>query len=157
MATADLHPEDIALLERLGAIAAIVDPVPEDVIALGKETFSFRLTDAELMRFVSDESAVAGVRGGARSHMFFFELPSLTVDVEVTIRDDFAAVLGVVVGADDETRTSTVTLATPAASFTTTTDAEGRFEVANVPPGLMRLTLERGTVAPAVTPWFEGA
>lgn len=155
MAT-DLHPEDIALLERLGTIAAIVDPVPPDVIELGKAAFSFRLTDAELMQLISDESAVAGVRGGATSHMFFFELPSLTVDVEVTVRDDVAAVLGVVVGSDIGVGASTVTLATPAVSFTTTTDTEGRFEIANVPPGMMRLTLERGTVAPAATPWFEG-
>jgi len=40
---------DLRLLERLGAIAEVVDPVPDHVRELSRALFSLRDPDAELM------------------------------------------------------------------------------------------------------------
>jgi hypothetical protein len=154
--SSELDEADIELLERLGGIAQVVDPVPDHVRELSRALFAFRRPDAELMEIVELESdQLEAVRGSApTSRMHFFEFGELSVDVELTVSGGFCDVVGVVADPGGSDGTS-VTLDTMSASFTTTPDEEGRFDVRRVPAGMVRITLERGTRATVATPWFD--
>jgi hypothetical protein len=151
-----LDDADIELLERLGAIAAVVDPVPDHVREMSRALFAFRDPDAELMEVVElDGDRIEAVRGTSpTSRMHFFEFGELSIDVELTVSGQFCEVVGVVADPGGSDGTS-VTLDTLSASFTTVPDAEGRFDVRRVPAGMVRITLERGTRAKVATPWFD--
>ena len=151
-----LDDADIELLERLGAIAAVVDPVPDHVLEMSRALFTFRDPDAELMEVVElDGDRLEAVRGTSpTSRMHFFEFGELSVDVELTVSGEFCEVVGVVADPGGSEGTS-VTVDTVSASFTTVPDAEGRFDVRRVPAGMVRITLERGTRAKVATPWFD--
>ena len=151
-----LDDADIELLERLGAIAAVVDPVPEHVREMSRALFAFRDPDAELMEVVElDGDRLEAVRGTSpTSRMHFFEFGELSIDVELTVSGEFCEVVGVVADPGGSDGTS-VTLDTMSASFTTVPDAEGRFGLRRVPTGMVRITLERGTRAKVATPWFD--
>ena len=151
-----LDEADVELLERLGAIADIVDPVPDEILEMSRALFAFRDPDAELMQVVElDGDRLAAVRGSApTSRMHFFEFGELSVDVELTVTGGTCDVIGVVADPGGSEGTS-VTLDTTAASFTTPTDADGRFELHRIPAGMVRISLERGERAKVVTPWFD--
>src|SRR6476619_1879096 len=89
---------DLRLLERLGAIAEVVDPVPDHVRELSRALFSLRDPDAELMLAVEVEAdRLEAVRGTSpTSRMHFFEFGELSVDVELTVSGGFCDVVGVV-------------------------------------------------------------
>ena len=50
--SAELEESDLRLLERLGVVADIVDPVPDHVREMSRALFAFRDPDAELMEAV---------------------------------------------------------------------------------------------------------
>ena len=151
-----LDDADFELLERLGAIAAVVDPVPDHVREMSRALFAFRDPDAELMEVVElDGDRLEAVRGTSpTSRMHFFEFGELSIDVELTVSGEFCEVVGVVADPGGSDGTS-VTLDTVSASFTTVPDAEGRFDLRRVPAGMVRITLDRGTRAKVATPWFD--
>jgi hypothetical protein len=156
MNASELHPDDAALLERLGDIAAVVDPVPEDVVEAGKVAFRLYRPDVDVMALVS-ESNLAAVRAASpTSHMHFFELGSVSMDVEVTLRDGFCSIVGVVADSAGAHQYA-VTLETASATFSTTPDDGGRFDLVRVPEALMRITIEDETGGRLTTPWFEPA
>lgn len=151
---AELDPEDAALLERLRSIAEVVDPVPEHVAELGKAAFAFRRPDEELMHLVTLDRELTAMRASATSRLHVFELEDLSLDVEVSVRGTFRTVVGAVsdplgVGA------VTVTVETPSATFTTTADQDGRFEVGKVPIGNLRIRIERADGRTVRTPWLR--
>ncbi|MEP6649638.1 MAG: carboxypeptidase regulatory-like domain-containing protein [Lapillicoccus sp.] len=149
-----LDESDIELLERLGAIANVIDPVPDHVREMSRALFSFRDPDSELMEVVALED-VEAVRGTSpTSRMHFFEFGELSIDVELTMAGDFCDVVGVVADPGGSQGTS-VTLDTVSASFTTLPDEDGRFEVRRVPVGMARISLDRGSRAKVATPWFD--
>jgi hypothetical protein len=154
--TSGLDEADIELLERLGAIANIVDPVPDHVREMGRALFGLRDPDAELMEAVElDADRLEAVRGSApTSRMHFFEFGEISLDLELTVTGGFSDVVGVIVDPGGSSETS-VTLDTTSASFTTMPDEDGRFSVRNLPTGMVRITLERGSRPKVATPWFE--
>ena len=147
---------DLRLLERLSAIAEVVDPVPDHVRELSRALFSLRDPDAELMLAVEVEAdRLEAVRGTSpTSRMHFFEFGELSVDVELTVSGGFCDVVGVVADPNGSASRS-VTLDTTSASFTTALDDDGRFELRHVPVGMCRLSLERDSRPKVSTPWFE--
>jgi len=147
---------DLRLLERLGAIAEVVDPVPDHVRELSRALFSLRDPDAELMLAVEVEAdRLEAVRGTSpTSRMHFFEFGELSVDVELTVSGGFCDVVGVIADPSGSASRS-VTLDTTSASFTTALDDDGRFELRHVPVGMCRLSLERDSRPKVSTPWFE--
>lgn len=159
MSTHDLHPDDIELLERLGKIVEIVDPVPPDVVELGKAAFALHHADSTLMKMVSDAESVSALRStdGARgtSHLLVFEHGPVSIEVDVTWRGDFGRIIGVVVDESGEaTAGAQVVLET--ASVTRTVDLEDdRFTFERVPLGLARIALERSDERIMATTWFD--
>ena len=151
-----LDEADIELLERLGAIADIVDPVPDHVREMGRALFAFRDPDAELMQVVElDGGQLEAVRGSApTSRMHFFEFGELSLDLELTVSGGFCDVVGVFTHPGGPAGAS-VTLDTVGASFTTEPDDDGRFEFRRVPVGMARIAVAREGAERHVTPWFE--
>ena len=96
----DLHVDDAELLARLRRIADTVDPVPDDVVELGRAAFELRRADAILMTMATealsgaDLRAVAGDQGSSRLHVF--EHAGISIEVEVTARGEFARAVGIV-------------------------------------------------------------
>jgi hypothetical protein len=155
----DLHPDDIELLERLGRIAAVVDPVPDDVVELGRAAFELHRADSILMTLASDAlaegslRAVPGESSGSRLHVF--EHDTTSIEVEVTTRGDLARIIGIV----DDTGSldldgARITLETVSTSTGVDLDG-GRFTLEGVPLGLVRLSLERAGERLRRTPWFD--
>jgi hypothetical protein len=159
MSTQDLHPEDMTLLEHLGAIVEIVDPVPADVVELGKAAFAHHHADTALMTMVTEAMSGAGLRAtdSARgsSHLLVFEHGSLSIELDVTWRGDFGRILGVVL--DDSgafTAGAHLVLETP--SSTRTVDLEdARFTFDRVPFGLARIGLDQSGERVMSTTWFD--
>lgn len=155
----DLHPEDIALLERLGAIADVIDPVPADVVAVGKAAFALHRADTILMTMVSDSladahlRAASSARGTSRLHVF--EHGGVSIELDVTQRGDLARIIGVVV---DESGGSLadaqVVLETASTSRTVDLDGD-RFTFERVPLGLTRVVLQQAGERIMSTTWFE--
>ncbi len=148
--------DDVSLLERLGGIVDVIDPVPDHVLTAGRALFSFRDPDAELMEAVAvDSGQLEAVRGTApTSRMHFFEFGDLSIDVEVTMAGAFGGLVGVVADRAGVAGTS-ITVETPSASFTTEPEPDGRFEVRQIPAGLVRLVLDRVDRPKISTRWFE--
>ncbi len=159
MSTRDLHPDDIELLERLGAIAGQLDPVPPEVMELGRAAFALHHADTALMTMSTDAMSVAGLRStdSARgaSQLLVFEHGGVSIELDVTVRGDFGRIIGVVI---DEAGTpgeeTSIVLETP--SSTRTVDLEDeRFTFERVPLGLARIALERSGERVMSTTWFE--
>jgi len=159
MSTRDLHPDDIELLERLGAIAEQLDPVPPEVMELGRAAFALHHAETALMTMATDAMSVAGLRStdSARgaSQLLVFEHGGVSIELDVTVRGDFGRIIGVVI---DEAATAGdgtgMVLETP--SSTRTVDLEDeRFSFERVPLGLARITLQRSGERVMSTTWFE--
>jgi hypothetical protein len=123
---------------------------------MSRALFAFRDPDAELMEVVElDGDRLEAVRGASpTSRMHFFEFGELSLDVEITSTEMFCQVVGLVADSGG-TADTVVTLETISASFTTTPDADGRFDFRQVPVGMLRLVLERAGRSKLMTPWFE--
>ena len=154
----DLHVDDAELLARLRRIADTVDPVPDDVVELGRAAFELRHTDAILMTMATEvlsgaDLRAAGDQGSSRLHVF--EHDGVSIEVEVTARGEFARAVGIV---DDSSGAvlSGAHVSVETTSSSTTVDLEGgRFTVERVPLGLARVVLERSGERLMVTPWFD--
>src|SRR5688500_18840211 len=78
--------DDTRLLSELGRIVASHDPVPSDVVAAAKASFTWRTIDAELAELafdsLVDDDAVL-VRGDDQPRLLTFEGASVTVEIEI--------------------------------------------------------------------------
>lgn len=149
-------PEDDALLEELRQVFEIVDPVPSDVIAMGKAAYSLRHLDEELMVMTSGMHDLAAVRSdSATAHLHVFEHGTVAIDVEVTTRGDVAQLIGVVQDSEDAHLSDVRVLLETASSSTPVALDGGQFMVERVPTGLARLVVERAGVRRMTTDWFD--
>jgi hypothetical protein len=154
----ELHPDDLELLERLGRIAAVVDPVPDAVVELGRAAFELRHADTALMRLVTGEVEQAALRdanGAGASHLLIFEHDGVSIELELSRHGDFARLVGVVMTAERPYDAGSQVLLETAASSTRLDLDDGRFTVERVPLGLARIALEHEGVRVMTTPWFD--
>jgi hypothetical protein len=159
MSDHDLHVDDAQLLARLRRIADTVDPVPDDVVELGRAAFELRHADGILMALVTEGLSEAAVRDGGEpgtaSHLIVFAHERTSIEIEVSRRNDFARVIGVVMdGAEPYAVGSEVVLETTASQTRVALD-DGRFTFERVPLGLARLVLDHDGQRVMTTPWFE--
>lgn len=159
MSTQDLNPDDLALLERLGAVVQRLDPVPPDVVELGKAAFALHHADTALMTMVPEAMSGAGLRATdssrGTSHLLVFEHGPVSIELDVTCRGDFGRILGVVVD-DSRTVTAGANLVLETPSSTRTVDLEdARFTFDRVPLGLARILLEQSGERIMSTTWFD--
>ena len=154
-----LHPDDQELIDRLSRIAGTVDPVPDEVLELGRAAFDLHRADALLMSLVADVGEPVRDNGSATaSHLVVFELGDISLELEVARRGEFARVIGVVMAGEQpyavDAPECRVSLETSASSTSQALD-DGRFAFERVPVGLARLVLDRTGEQPMRTPWFD--
>jgi hypothetical protein len=159
MSDHDLHVGDEQLLARLRRVADAVDPVPDDVVELGRAAFALRHADTALMALVTEALSEVAVReadgSGTASHLIGFEHEGTSIEIEVSRRGDFTRVIGVVMdGTEPYAAGSEVVLETSASQTRVALD-EGRFTFERVPLGLARVVLEHAGHRVMSTRWFE--
>ena len=159
MSDQELHPDDLALLERLARIATVVDPVPDEVVDLGRAAFELRHVDTALMRLVTgalDEAAVRDANGsGTASHLIVFEHEGVSIELEMSRRGDFASVVGVVMREERPYAAGSQVLLETSASLSRLDLDDGQFTFERVPLGLARIVLEHDGARVMSTPWFD--
>jgi hypothetical protein len=141
------------LLRELGRIAAVVDPVPELVYALGRAALELRRFDAELAELVDDsaldETPLAWVRGDAGVRMLFYQGGDIGVELHVTRHDGWSSALGQVTGH----HYASVRVEAPDRDLTVPVDDLGRFDVDELPGRLFRLHLVDPDRPTVITGW----
>lgn len=133
------------------------DPVPAGLVARMQAAVAAASTDLdeELMLLVERSTELAGARGSA-AYTLRFELGDLNLLVRVASEDDRARLDGWVTPASPmAVRASSV--ADELRTWDALVDERGRFELENLPTGLVRLRLEPLDAAgpPCGTPAFE--
>jgi hypothetical protein len=132
---------DDELLAALGRALQGQDPVPDEVVAAARATFSWRTIDAELAALtfdsVTDADALVGVRGGGGPRALTFEHDDVVVEVEVTEHGARRSLVGHVAPAPLEW--VEVQQAGRADAVRQETDAHGRFQIPDLVAGPFRL------------------
>jgi hypothetical protein len=147
-------PEEQALLARLRAAAAEVDPVPADSVLAARSAFAWRTLDAELAELtadsVVDDDRTALVRSVDTPTLLTFDAPGLTVEVEVVVASGRRRLLGQLVPPEPgwvEVRHRCGRLEVPA-------DEVGRFTADDLAPGPVSLRCQAATGRWVETDWF---
>lgn len=149
---------DGSLLEELRTVLRQVDPVPARVREAAKASFAWRTVDAELAELafdsLVDQHQLATVRAAGEPRLLTFTAPGLTVEVEVAASGGRRRLIGQLVppGA------AQVKVRHPGGAVTVDADELGRFTVAEVEPGPVRLQCRvrrAEPVAPFVTDWVS--
>lgn len=148
--------DDALLLQRLGVVAAVYDPIPAIVTELGRAAFGLRRLDDELAELVSDSDlGLVGVRsGGSDVRLLTFEVGELVVEAQISGSGDRHTILGqlVLVSVPE----GTVRLET--ASHTSSDaplDVLGGFRFDDVRSGPVRLSTVLPGARPVSTSWFS--
>lgn len=145
-------PSDDELVAHLGRLAAVVDPVPELLLAAARDAFALRELDARVAELVRDSAVdvpAAAVRGpGPR--MLSFESGDIAVECEITAHAARRDVFGQLVGGQ-----AALVDAQPAggAAVTVGLDADGCFTVRDLPSGPVRLRCHLANGTRLVTSW----
>ena len=151
-----LDQRDQAILDRLAAIHALLDPPPADLDE--RVTFAIALDDldAEVARLAEQQPVGAGARGAERTRTITFDGESRTVMITIVDRPDgmvrIDGWLAPAAPLQVELR-----LPEPAPRRAVTADAAGRFAFDGVPHGIAQFQVQppAGSTLPRlVTPAF---
>ncbi len=124
-------------------LLADLDPVPSEVVAVAKASFTWRTIDAELAELAYDslfDTELVGTRGASDTRSVSFEYDSTSIEMEVESIGGQRRIVGQIaprrpssmeVHRSDDSRTITVTA-----------DDRGRFSVSDLAPGLVRLFVQ---------------
>jgi hypothetical protein len=139
-----------ATLDLLRHSAAVLDPVPDALVLIAKESFTWRTVDAELAELVFDSlvDETVGVRSSAgpgQVRSMSFETSTGAVELEV----DGPRIVGQIVPA----AAAIVELRHPSGTIVDRSDDWGRFRIDGVPRGPVRITVT-GPVPAISTDWF---
>jgi hypothetical protein len=142
--------EDTGLEEALRRAAALLDPVPSELVQTAVSAYTLRTMDAELATLTFDSLATSGpVRGENQTRLATFHAEGVTIDVEITIIGALGRVLGQVIPAQP----GEIEVRGGHPLGVVTADAMGRFVCDQVPPGPFSLRCRlHGAVV--VTEWI---
>jgi hypothetical protein len=145
------QPDD-ALVRELARAVALHDPVPAELLTFAWEAFTWRTVDAELAALVADSRDAAGAvfRGAEDVRLLTFTAGEQQLDVEL-LTDGAARRL---VGELTPGRRAHVVVEHAGGTVTEEADELGRFLVAGVPAGRIRVRCEPVDGPPIVTPWL---
>lgn len=148
-----VHDEELILAD-LRRIAASVDPVPSLVVESARAALSLRRLDVELLELVRDSADDRGelltVRGDTDVRMVSFELPPVTVEVQITEQPGGCDLVAHVSGIE----LSAARVETGSLQHDVDTD-DGTLVVEQVPSGLVRLHLEATGGRAYATSWVR--
>lgn len=134
-----MFDDDDELFDELREAVVAADPVPERVIDGARLAYGWRRIDAELAELLRDSNLeaepLAGVRGAAAVRSLTFRVGDLTIEVDVAPDGDARSVNGQLV----PPQAATVLLRHASGDWEAEVDDLGRFELHDVPPGLVSL------------------
>ncbi|WP_155368239.1 hypothetical protein [Catellatospora vulcania] len=139
---------DDDLPAELRGLTTRMDPVPAHLVALAKESLAWRDTDAALAQLVR-QIDLAGVRGEDLPDLFTFTAGELTIEVEVAVSGLTAALTGQLV----PPQPARVRVDHADGPTWVEADALGRFSVACVTRGHLRLLCQPVAGGPVQTSW----
>ena len=138
---------DDALVERLRAIAAELEPPPASLAASARELLTWRRVDAELAELLSDsdleDARAALVRGERTSRSVSFASGALTIEVDLLLDGARRRLVGQLVPPGS----AQIELQSGAERRTIVADELGRFHAAEIGGGRLRLRVS-GHAAP---------
>ena len=157
MSTRAMRVHDRHLVERLGGVAAVVDPAPALAYELGRAAFALRELDAVYAELVEDSAvSAAGVRsGGGGVRLMSFETEVVSIEVQVTRAGQVRDVLGQVVGPAGGSGGEVAVEMLGATPRQAVLDETGCFRVDALTPGLVRLQVRGSGGATVLTRWVE--
>lgn len=145
---------DDDMVDLLRRIAHEVDSPPDLVREGALAALSLRRLDAELAQLVSDSAVDAGIAfraGDEPVRLLSFETAEVSIELQVQEVDGRMAVRGLVAGVAGEVRVET-----PQGSRTVPVDANGWFQVDDLPPGAFRLQARARDGTAVTTSWVTG-
>jgi hypothetical protein len=151
-----LNDDDLAILDRLAAVHALLDPPPADLDARVSFAIALDALDAEVARLSEQQTIGSGARGGERAHTITFEADSRSVMVTVVDQPDGLARIDGWLAPAGMLRVE-LRLPEPAPPRVVTADAAGRFVFDGVPHGIAQLLVqapESDDSSRVVTPAF---
>ena len=147
---------DDQLIDRLGSIAAVVEPVPTGLLETARNLFGLGRVDAELAALVRDSAdapdrtLALSVRSDEDERLLSFEAGDAAVEMQVSERADrrdlVCHVIGVSLGA--------ASLETPAGQQSLQVD-DGVLIARDLHTGPIRLRLTTTAGASIVTSWVQ--
>ena len=150
-----LDGDDQAILDRLAAVHAMLDPPPADLDERVSFAIALDSLDAEVARYLEQEIIGSGARGSERTHTITFDADSRAVMITIVARPDSlvridgwlapAAALAVPAPGGDRGRGGPVRLRRRPARHGATAGpaARGRYLAAGRHAGVHRLTCAR--------------
>jgi len=151
-----LDDRDQAILDRLAAVHALIDPPPADLDERVSFAIALDAVDAEVARLSEQLAVGSGARGTERTRTITFDSDSRTVMITIVDRPDgrvrIDGWLAPAAALQVELR-----LPEPATPRLVTADAAGRFAFDSVSHGLAQLLVqppEDGASPRVVTPAF---
>jgi hypothetical protein len=147
--------EDAKLLRRIGTMFDHIDPVPDAVMAAARSAFAWREMDAQLARLVDAEQLVgSAIRAHGEHRLLTFEAPGVTVAIEATEINGARKLIGQLVPSGPH-HVALEAAAQTGQLLTAPVDHLGRFTLAAVPAGLIRLRCTMPDGAQVVTEWVD--
>jgi hypothetical protein len=147
--------EDTKLLRRIGVMFDHIDPVPDAVLSAARSAFAWRDLDAELARLVdADQLVGTTVRAHGEHRLLTFEAPGVTVAIEATEINGARKLIGQLVPSGAH-HVALEAAAQSGQVLTAPVDHLGRFTLASVPAGLIRLRCTMPDGAQVVTEWVD--
>ena len=135
--------DDDANRRVLRRLLAGLDPVPSDVVAAAKASFTWLTIDAELAALAYDSllsDELVGTRGTSDIRSASFEYDSTSIEIEIEHVGGQRRVIGQI--APHRPTSLEVHRADDNRPLAVTTDDRGRFSVSNLPPGQVRLFVQ---------------
>jgi hypothetical protein len=141
------------LLDELRALAAKVDPVPQEVTSYAKAALGWRRIDAELAELLSNSERLAATRSGDKSHNFSFRASDLEIDVAIRATETGLVLLGQLAPPSR----ATIDVERDDGSDSQRVDADdlGRFRVELAGSGRIRLRVRRDSRPNVETSWIS--
>jgi hypothetical protein len=142
-AEAPLDEDDQAIMARVAALLALLDPPPSDLDDRVRFAVALQDVDVEIARLSEDVLVGSGARSSERTRTITFDAASRTVMVTVVDRpDNLVRVDGWL--APGEALRVELRLPEPAPAQVTIADDNGRFVFDAIPHGLAQLLVHPG-------------
>ena len=151
-----LDDDDQAILDRLAAVHALLDPPPADLDERVSFAIGLDALDAEVARLSEQLTAGSGARSSERTHTITFDADSRAVMVTIVGRPDNLVRIDGWLAPAAALRVE-LRLPEPAPTRMVIADAAGRFAFDGVPHGIAQLLVQppEGDSSPrVVTPAF---
>jgi hypothetical protein len=136
-----LDADDLAVLDRLSAIHAVVDPPPADLADLVTFALSLSTMDGEIARLTEEALIGTGARSGERTRTVTFDADSRTIMITIVERADGLVRLDGWLAPAAASRVE-LRLPEPDGSREVTADETGRFVFDNLVHGLAQLIVD---------------